>query len=362
MEKQQSLTVGAANSTTDAVLEPLADVSRRHGLDPLAARLLQLKMWLHDDLADLEAAITGCESENPDLSQRAAMHLLRLPGKRIRPLCVMLAARIGDRELDSVVCDLAVSCELIHAATLLHDDVIDDGTERRGEPAARIIFGNSASILGGDHLLIEALRRVERAGEPELLRGLLDVIGKMIEAEAIQLERRGRFDARREIYLRVIEGKTAALFQWGLEAGGTAAGLDALSIAALGSVGFEFGMAFQLVDDVLDLEGDPRDTGKNAFADLKEGKLTWPLIVGTERDETVAERLRAVVADPELIDDVDFAADIVLRLQELGCLEATREVAREHGERALAELSRLADGPARRAISAVIEAALRRSK
>lgn len=361
MDKQRSVTVGAGNST-DAVLDPLADVSSRHGLDPLAARLLQLKLWLSDDLSDLENAIADCEAEHPHVAEKAAMHLLRLPGKRIRPLCVLLSARVGHRLLDSTVCDLAVACELVHAATLLHDDVIDDGTERRGEPAARMIFGNSASILGGDHLLIEALRRVERAGEPKLLRGLLDVIAQMIEAEAIQLERRGRFDARRDVYLRVISGKTAALFRWGLEAGATVAGLHPEAVGALGRVGFEFGMAFQLVDDLLDLEGDPRTTGKNAFADLKEGKLTWPLIVGAERDSEIAERLRSVVEAPELIDDPDFAADIVTRLIDAGSLDATREAARDHGERALDELYRLEDGPARRAISAVIEAALRRSK
>src|SRR5690606_25678383 len=186
--------------------------------------------------------------------------------------------------LDAQVRDLAVACELVHAATLLHDDVIDEGTERRGAPAARVIYGNSASVLAGDALFTEALRLVGRAGVPGLLDELLTVIAEMVDAEALQLERRGRLDLSREAYLRVIRGKTATLFRWALRAGGGAAGLGAGQVDALGEAGASLGLAFQLTDDLLDLDGDPAVTGKDALADLRQGKVTWPVILACERE------------------------------------------------------------------------------
>ncbi|HET6343308.1 MAG TPA: polyprenyl synthetase family protein, partial [Myxococcota bacterium] len=290
MQGPSSARAEARDVNEEAVLTPLATVSSREGIEPLAARLLDLRAWLGDDLASLEDALQRLEETSPggglpgQRVRRAAQHLLGLPGKRIRPLCVLLAARLGGRVMDAGLRDLAVACELVHAATLLHDDVIDDSRERRGAPAARVLFGNSASILAGDHLLVEALRLVQGTGHGALLSDLLDVIARMVAAEALQLERRGSFQPDRGIYLEVIRGKTAALFGWGLRAGGTVAGLSADALAALEQVGLSLGMAFQLVDDVLDLEGDPQVTGKEALVDVREGKLTWPVILASERD------------------------------------------------------------------------------
>ena len=166
----------------DRVLEPLTTVSQRAGLGPLASRLSEIRRWLASDLAGLEAALSAdAGGGDEDLARRAAAHLLGRPGKRIRPLCVFLASRAGDaRPAPERVRDLAVAAELVHAATLLHDDVIDQGTERRGAPTARIIYGNPASVLGGDHLLVEALRRVGASGDPDMMERLLDVIAEMI--------------------------------------------------------------------------------------------------------------------------------------------------------------------------------------
>ena len=148
-----------------SVLESLVAVTRREGLDPLAERLIEIRRWMGDDLAALEQALSGVIEEKPasDRAELAARHLLRRSGKRIRPICVMLGARMGGRELDQDVRDLAIVCELIHAATLLHDDVLDEGTERRGTATSRVVYGNSASILGGDILLLRALGLAQRA-------------------------------------------------------------------------------------------------------------------------------------------------------------------------------------------------------
>ena len=353
---------GNGHASDDAVLTPLATTTSRIGLDPLALRLLELRAWLDDDLRSLEAGIADVQNvPQPDLAERAANHLLSQSGKRIRPLCVIISARLGDHPMDAVVRDLAISAELVHAATLLHDDVIDMGTERRGAPTSRLIYGNSASILGGDHLLIEALRRVNATGQTALFGSLLKVITGMISAEALQLERRGRFEPDRDVYLKVVEGKTAVLFRWGLEAGSTVAGLDADSIDTLRMIGLCFGTAFQLIDDLLDLDGDPHETGKNAFADLREGKLTWPLIVGSERDPRLAELLGSVINEPDRVNDPAFGAEVVKRLREADAFAETRRFADEHADRALDGMQRLQPGRARDALAAVVQAAVRRS-
>lgn len=347
------------------VLAPLAAVSSRQGLDPLADRLLDLRAWLAQDMAEVDRALApnvrSAEGRPGDLAERAASYLLARPGKRIRPLCVVLAARLADSPgkngvNDRAVHDLAAACELVHAATLLHDDVIDEGTERRGVPAARVVYGNSASVLAGDHLLVEALRGVRRTGMSSLLDGLLDVIARMVEAEAMQLEQRGRFEPARATYEAIVDGKTAALFRWGLRAGGTVAGLGEEALGRLDGVGRQFGMAFQLVDDVLDFEGDPETTGKATLTDLREGKLTWPLIIACEVDDTLLADLRAVL--PNGADLPELSA----RVEATGALQATRRTAQDRAEAACAHLRALPDGPARRAIQAVVEAAVVRTR
>lgn len=354
----------------ELVLTPLTRVVEEHGIDPLAARLIELRTWLADDLTPLEASIDAfdrealaAEPELPDvpgiLGRKAARHLLDRPGKRIRSLCVLLAARMGGLKLDARVRDLAIACEMVHAATLLHDDVIDEGTERRGAAAARMIYGNSASILGGDHLLIEALRFVERSGSHSLLKELLDVISEMVGAEAMQLEQRMRFTPNRDVYLKVIDGKTAALFRWGLAAGGHAANLSREQVDAMGRAGTALGMAFQLIDDVIDLEGE--DTGKDPLADLREGKLTWPVIIAAERDRNLSAELRERVSDAEPLNP-DEGRDIVARIRSTGALEATRAFAEFQGERARNELESLPRSMARTAMSWVVDAAIHRKR
>lgn len=361
----------APNSHPDRVFAPLTRVVEQHGIDSLAARLLELRSWLADDLLSLEQAIDrfdnaviAAEPKLPRvpgiLGRQAARHLLEQPGKRIRSLCVMLAARMGGLRLEPVVRDLAVACEFVHAATLLHDDVIDEGTERRGDQAARIIYGNSASILGGDHLLIEALRMVSRANVTSgLLDRLLDVVSEMITAEAKQLEQRMRFEPDRETYLSVIDGKTAALFRWGLTAGGSAAGLTAGEVEAMGRAGTALGFAFQLIDDVIDLEGE--DTGKNPLADLREGKLTWPVILAAERDRNLAKEIQAHVSSNEPLEEAG-GREWVARIRSTGSLEATRAFAEIHGERARNELEVLPPSTARTAMYWVVDAAIHRNR
>jgi len=336
----------------DAVLAPLSRVSDQESLRSLTERLMEIRQWLSDDLSSIEALFAEIREEQNNVAQSAGAHLLSQSGKRIRSLCVLLSTKMGEGANPEHTHRLAIACELVHAATLLHDDVLDEGDIRRGAPASRVLFGNSVSILAGDHLLIEALKQVESTEQYALLRSLLETIGQMVEAEAIQLERRGRFDPSRDTYLKVIDGKTAGLFRWGLQAGATLGGLSDEAVHHIGEVGHALGMAFQVTDDILDLTGDPTTMGKESLSDLREGKLTLPIVIACEKDDVLRASIQRFV---ESNDDTISPADIVARLHETGAFETARTYAREQTTKVQEHLNHLPEGKARNALAAVVE-------
>lgn len=336
------------------ILGHLESVCNDRGLTRLAIRLGELMDFVGTDLASFEAEL-ACLPRHPHLVGRGATRLMDLGGKRLRPICVALASRLGSG-FDARVLDLAVAVELVHNATLLHDDVVDLAETRRGAATTRAVFGNAASIFAGDWLLVEALRRVERAGVPGILVELFSTIEEMIFAESLQLESRGRIHTGRDVYFQVVEGKTAALFRWAMRAGGKAAGLGADECDALEELGLHLGTAFQATDDLLDLTGDGERTGKELFTDLREGKMTYPVIVALERDEALLPLVERILAAPY---DEPVPEDVARRVVEI--LRATRAVedclafARERSALAQEVLLRLPQGRANRSLATVAE-------
>lgn len=349
----------AASSPRSPVVPRLASLCQAQGLADLSARLERLARLVHADMGAVELELASLPRRGDVVRQSAAM-LIDAGGKRLRPMCVALASRLGSG-FDTRARDLAVAVELVHNATLLHDDVVDLGDQRRGLPTARTVFGNASSVFAGDWLLVDALRRVQRTGLDDLLAALLNGIDEMIVAEAAQLESRGRIEADREAWLHIVDGKTAALFRWALLAGGRAGGLDADRCSALVEYGTQLGIAFQAVDDVLDLIGDPRTTGKACLADLNEGRLTLPLIIAAEREPCVVELLRSMV-DPRT--DSDVAAEQRLAvLAAVSRADATQECvafARRCTERAVESLRGFEAGDVRDAFEAVAMATVSR--
>ena len=183
--------------------------------------------------------------------------------------------------------------------------MVDNADRRRGRPTARVELGNAASIFAGDYLLIEALQRVQRAGVPDVMEGLLATIAEMIRAESLQLENRGRLDTSEELYFEVARGKSAALFRWALGAGASAGGAAPDVCAALEAYGESVGVAFQLIDDLLDLVGHHSNTGKTLFSDLSEGKVTYPLITVLDREPELIDTIRAIAERHASIPDGD---------------------------------------------------------
>ncbi|MBA3541837.1 MAG: polyprenyl synthetase family protein [Deltaproteobacteria bacterium] len=345
------------------VLDRLAHVSTSRGAPDLGERLANLDRFVRGALIEFEAELKTIP-QGPRAVQLAAHHLLDLKGKHLRPLCVALASRFGEGFTPRAR-GLALAVELVHTATLLHDDVVDLADRRRGRPAARVIYGNAASIFAGDWLLVAALRRIAAAGVDGLLDRMLGVIDEMILAESIQLERRGTLASTAELrdaYFKVVEGKTAALFRWAMVAGARVAGMSPAEEAAIERYGLHLGVAFQAIDDELDFAD---TTGKDPFADLREGKITYPLVIALEREPALRTRIERAITSDQTIDLTDAARSelqaIALAVRETGALLATRKLAEEHVDQALAALAELPPGPSRDALTTVALASLERT-
>src|SRR5262245_57346912 len=226
-------------------------------------------------------------------------HLLGAGGKRLRPLLAVLAARATGAPLDHAV---AVGCaaELIHTATLYHDDVVDDGRVRRGRPAARMVFGNGIVVLVGDFCLARALGTVAATGSLVAVQSLAATVTEMAEGEVAQLERAGNPDTNVDDYFRVVDRKTASLLAWCARVGrAVGPALD----GPLDRYGRALGAAFQVADDVLDCAVAEATAGKSVGHDIQEGKLTLPVLYGCEADaglrEMVHAKLGATAVSPD---------------------------------------------------------------
>jgi len=369
MGQLASVSAGATNETNEPeratdVLSRLRRIVGPHGMADLGAHLADLADLVRWDVTEVERSLESIPRFN-ELGgefhvQRSAHHLLDLGGKRLRPICVALGARTGTG-FSPAARELAVAVELVHCATLLHDDVVDVGDQRRGAPSARTVYGNAASIFAGDWLLVTALQRVRRADVgAEVLGRLLDVIEEMIFAESIQLEQRGRVDTSLEDYFKVVEGKTAALFRWAMFAGARAGGAGDEEASLLERYGMHLGVAFQLVDDLLDYAGDPDATGKALFTDLREGKMTYPLLVARDGDATARALLQQVVENEA--DDARAMGALLEKLRTSGALEACRDLALEHADQAIATVADLPEGRAREALVTVAHATVQRGR
>lgn len=303
---------------------------------------------LPENLLELEAQLTRATEDAEEKLRAAARHLVSAGGKRVRPMVTLLACGACGGELREAV-PYAVAAELTHSATLLHDDVIDDAPERRGQAASRMVWGNAVSVLSGDWLLTRALEIVSAApARSAALPPLLATMRRLVEGEVLQLSFRGGFRATEQDYLDIVIGKTASLFGWAAAAGAWAAGVTGAVPAALVRFGEGVGIAFQLVDDALDYAADPGLLGKRLGADLVEGKATLPLIRACEAEPRLRERLAAVVDGS---GDVRTAAGEVIEVvKRVGGVDAARAMAREHTRSALAALEEVPDGVHRRAL------------
>ena len=290
-------------------------------------------------LAEVDKVIREALHSDVVLVSQVAEHIVNSGGKRLRPALLVLSANAcGYRGREHYT--LAAVVELIHTATLLHDDVVDESTLRRGRPTANAAFGNAPSVLVGDFLYSRAFQMMVRLNRMRVLELLSDATNVIAEGEVLQLLNCRNPDIDEARYLDVVRRKTAKLFEAAMRLGAILAGADRALEDALGLYGTCLGTAFQLIDDVLDYSGDASVIGKNLGDDLAEGKATLPLIHAMTRG-TPAEReiVRHAITEGGLDD---FAA-IHATIESTGALVYARQVAATEAGRAAAALQRLPD-------------------
>lgn len=285
--------------------EGAEDGRKKASIEPLA-QLVQ------PDMEKVNEAILQRAQSHVDLIPELAGHLISSGGKRIRPMLTLAAARMCGYAGEHHV-RLATAVEFMHTATLLHDDVVDESDLRRGKQAARIIWGNQASVLVGDYLLGQAFKMMVETGSLECLRILSHAAAVIAEGEVLQLSVSQDTTTTEDAYLKVISAKTAALFAAAAEVGGVIANRPKTEQAALESYGRNLGIAFQLIDDALDYSGKQALLGKSVGDDFRERKITLPVVLSFRRG-TVEERnfwKRTLEQGDQTPDDLVYAQKLI---------------------------------------------------
>jgi octaprenyl-diphosphate synthase len=257
------------------VVVAIDEPPRKSGIEPLVA-------LAKPGMERVNQLILDKAGSDVRMIPEVANHLINSGGKRLRPMLTIASAEMFGYEGDHHI-KLAASVEFMHTATLLHDDVVDESDRRRSKPTARIIWGNQASVLVGDFLLGQAFRMMVDVGSMDALDVLSTASAIIAEGEVMQLAAAKKLSTTEDDYLAVIKAKTAALFLAAAEVGPIVAGAGSDERAALRSYGLNLGLAFQLVDDVLDYGGNEGDLGKNVGDDFREGKITLPVLLAYRR-------------------------------------------------------------------------------
>jgi len=335
---ESRMACSAVSSTSESV-EVFLGSAKIIPTDPrVVERLVEVQQLLGDDLTWVERSLAETCSAGVRPATNAAYHLVERGGKRVRPVTALLAsACFGHMTPESR--SVALISELVHSATLLHDDVADEGLERRGAPTARLAYGNAVSVLAGDLLLVHALERAHIEA-PASLPDLLHTLRLLVDGEVIQLRGRTELDLREATYDRILRGKTASLFAWATRAGARASGAAPEHVERLGEFGEHLGIAFQLVDDLLDY--DAQDTGKTSLVDLREGKLTLPLVLAVDGRPELLGMVREIHAG-----NFDLIPAVAANVLSSGACEMVRDRALEVTERAIEALSSIAESKAK---------------
>lgn len=252
-------------------------------LKPVAnASIEKLLGLVREDMQRVNTLILSKTGSEVEMIPEVAKHLIDSGGKRLRPMITIAAAQMFGYKGDHHI-TLAASVEFMHTATLLHDDVVDESDMRRGKLAARMLWGNEASVLVGDFLLGQAFRMMVEVGSLPALDVLSHAATVIAEGEVMQLSTAKNLETTEDEYLEVIRSKTAALFAAAAEVGPIISGENASRVSALRSYGNNLGLAFQLIDDALDYGGNAADLGKNTGDDFREGKVTLPVLLAYRR-------------------------------------------------------------------------------
>ena len=303
----------------------------------------QLAQLLAADMDAVNALIqTRMASKHAPRIPEVTAHLVNAGGKRLRPLLTLACAKLFDYAGPYHV-HLAATVEFIHTATLLHDDVVDESAQRRGRPTANLLWDNKSSVLVGDYLFSRSFQLMVATGSLQVLDILANASATIAEGEVLQLTAAQDLRTTEDIYLQVVRGKTAALFSAATQVGGVISNASDAECQALYDYGDALGVAFQIVDDLLDVVGDTKATGKNVGDDFRERKLTLPLIkaIAAADDHEKVFWKRTIEKGDQQDGDLEHAINL---MHKHGAIDATRNDALAWAKRAQDALATLPQG------------------
>ena len=313
---------------------------------------------IQDELEQVEKKIT-VESAvaSVDAVTAIGQYLQSSGGKRLRPALLLISAKLsnpnGNSSSASAI-QLGAVVELLHAATLVHDDVIDAAETRRGRPSTNVKWGNHTCVLAGDWLYMQAFQIALRERSFQILDLLISLTQMMVEGELLQLDRIGKIDVSEADCMELVDRKTACLFSVCARLGALASHSDTHSQERLGEYAWNLGMAFQLVDDVLDFTAREKTLGKPVGGDLREGKVTLPLVYALERATAAERRLVETILRPRNYEEVRFSQILAL-LEKYHGIERVKERAQAFTDKARRIINEFPDSPYQRALLAVTE-------
>jgi len=308
---------------------------------------------IQDELVQVEEKITHESVASVDVVTAIGQYLQSAGGKRLRPSMVLLSAKLAGHTGPCAI-QLGAVVEMIHAATLVHDDVIDAAQTRRGRPSANVKWGNHTCVLAGDWLYMQAFQIALRERNFQILDSLIGLTQMMVEGELIQLERIGRIDVTEADCMELVDRKTACLFSVCSKLGALAGGGNPQTQERLAEYAWNLGMAFQLVDDVLDFTAREKTLGKPVGGDLREGKVTLPLVYALERASAEERCLVETILRRRDYEEVPFSRILAL-LEKYRGIERVKERAQAFTDKARRIIGEFPESPYQRALLAVTE-------
>jgi len=313
---------------------------------------------VEDDFSAVNQLILDQLHSDVDLVETISQYLVDSGGKRVRPLLVLLAAKCCDYQgKDHIL--LATIIEFLHTATLLHDDVVDMSELRRGRSTANAVFGNAPSVLVGDFLYSRAFQMLVQLADLPIMAIMANCTNQIAEGEVQQLTNARNPDLTEQQYRDVIQAKTAILFEASAETAGILSGVNKEQQTALKNYGAHLGMTFQLIDDLLDYNGDAEEMGKNVGDDLAEGKMTLPLIHTLKNSSPDNAKL---IREAVLENRIEDTAKIIALVKNSDALAYTQNKAEQEADMAIQQLENLPDNSFRDALKDLAKQALNRSK
>ena len=316
----------------------------------------EIQALMKSDLEAMDEILVNRLDSNVDLINQMSQHIINSGGKRIRPLLLLMCARATNYKGDYHH-SMAVVIELIHTATLLHDDVVDHSATRRGQETANELWGNAPSVLVGDFLYSRAFEIMVEPNSMQIMKILSKATNQISEGEVLQLLNIKNAKVSESEYFEVIERKTACLFKAACQIAGILSESNQNTIGALGSFGMHLGNAFQIIDDTLDYESDSLVMGKEIGDDLSEGKVTLPMIYALENTKGIEKEILSSAIKNADSSNIDNIVDILISVNAFGY---SRKIAKNESTKALKFLEAIPNSDYRSALELLCELSLER--